>query len=180
MRSIKLKQNASIDSVALTIQNDRVPNGWSKDRKILTIEVANVPDGVNDYQVLHLYSQTAVFHRPDSEHVVDFKDLIPGKILQVGPSANVDAGLINSITAAKIIGITKQAVRSMHLASSKDTYRGKFPKAAKTDPDGGNPWFVRSEIEAYSEQRNPVEELMDADLDLDENDPVFGHMFKKQ
>ncbi|OWR25679.1 hypothetical protein CDO73_26235 [Saccharibacillus sp. O23] len=158
MRSVKLKQTAGENTVILTIQDPKASPGWSrnwhkKQDGTLTIQITEVPDGVTDGQVLHLYNQTGVYHRPDSDYIVRFSDLEPGRIVQVGPSANRDGGLVNSTEAAAIIGITRQAVYRQHLASSKEKYRGQFPRAVKTDPGGGSPWFDREAIEVYAAAR---------------------------
>ncbi|WP_341415435.1 hypothetical protein [Paenibacillus filicis] len=144
-----LKQTEAGLSVLLSIAHPEVTPGFVRRGGPLHIRICNVPDGVSEHQVLALYEQTSIFHQNGSSYTVDFSELGAGRVFVNKPLGS----FVNSSTAAEIIGITRQAVYAFHNASKKDGYRGKFPRAVQQDPDGGNPWFDREEIQQYAKFR---------------------------
>ncbi|MFC4103103.1 helix-turn-helix transcriptional regulator [Paenibacillus xanthanilyticus] len=60
---------------------------------------------------------------------------------------------LNANQVAQLLNITRQAVGNFHRRSMKDNYRGKFPRAAHTDPLGGRPLWLKRDIEHYIKDR---------------------------
>lgn len=61
--------------------------------------------------------------------------------------------LIGMAETAQILGVSRQAVQSLHKQSLRPNYRGDFPRADYMRPDGSRPLWWRSKIEAYAERR---------------------------
>ncbi|WP_028560267.1 helix-turn-helix transcriptional regulator [Paenibacillus pinihumi] len=108
------------------------------------ILVLDVPEGVTDTQVIVLYRQTVL--KCGIVRSIYFSELEPLNLKK--------RKLINSVQAAEIIGITRQAIYKLALASQKPGYKGKFPKPIHTDPNGRNPWFDPKEINNYALSRS--------------------------